>query len=325
MEVTIAANGWECLEALDRSAYDLVLMDIQMPVMDGLEATRRIRQNSKQKDLPIIAMTAHAMTGDREKSLAAGMNDHITKPIDSAALHHTLRKWLRGKTPVVKIPKPQPATAAGVTDFSFLPHLPGIDQAEALKILNNKTDLFVKMLYDFKKNFSSLPTLLRELSVAGKWPDIETKAHTIKGVSGYIGSFVLMRAAEQLENALRNDQREEAVQHLTAFIDALDDILSSLSMLPARKEEQVSEKPDTPVKNVRIEEVEEPLSTLIAHLQRGELAAEEQFAAVEKLLVGSGFDKQLRALAELIEDIEYESAAEMTKVLLDTLRQKSGD
>ena len=153
MDVTIASNGRECLDALTCRPYDLVLMDIQMPVMDGLEATRRIRQNSRFKDLPIIAMTAHAMTGDRDKSLAAGMNDHITKPIDSAALYLALKKWIKGRKTGGTSGKP------GRTDVSCrlpadglsLPDLPGIDQAEALKILNNKTDLFVKMLYDFQK------------------------------------------------------------------------------------------------------------------------------------------------------------------------------
>jgi two-component system, sensor histidine kinase and response regulator len=324
MEVTIVSNGQECLEALERDSYDLVLMDIQMPIMDGLEATRRIRQNDTFKNLPIIAMTAHAMAGDKEKSLAAGMNDHITKPIDASALHKTLKKWLRGKKSTAKTEKPPPATAAPAAAGLILPHLPGIDQAEALKILNNKTALFVKMLYDFQKNFSSLPNLLRQWSVAGKWSDIERKAHTIKGVSGYIGSFSLLRAAEQLENALRNEQREAAVQHLSIFINALDDILSSLSVLPAREEERTPANVDTPLRDVRFEDVEEPLSNLIAQLQRGELAAEEQFIVVEKLLSGTGFDKQVQELADLIEDIEYESAAEISKFLLAVLRQKMG-
>jgi two-component system sensor histidine kinase/response regulator len=322
MQVTIVSNGRECLDALERGSYDLVFMDIQMPVMDGLEATRRIRQNNSFKNLPIIAMTAHAMAGDKEKSLAAGMNDHITKPIDPSALHQTLKKWLRGKKPTVKTAKQPPVTAVYETAGLVLPHLPGIDQTEALKTLNNKTALFVKMLYDFQKNFSSLPTLLRQWSVAGKWSEIERKAHTIKGVSGYIGSFPLLRAAEQLENALRSDQREAAVHHLTTFINALDDVLSSLSALPERKDERVSDQAGKPIKDVRFEAVEEPLATLIAQLQGGELAAEEQFKVVDKLLSGTGVDKQLQELADLIEDIEYESAAEMSKVLLAMLRQK---
>ncbi|MFH0782988.1 MAG: response regulator [Pseudomonadota bacterium] len=325
MEVFIASNGQECLDALDCRSFDLVLMDIQMPVMDGLEATRRIRQNALYKDLPIIAMTAHAMTGDKEKSLAAGMNGHITKPIDSATLNETLKKWLRRKAPTLKKIKLQPPPSAPSTVDIVLPHLPGIDQDEALKILNNKTDLFVKMLYDFQKSFSSLPTHMRELSVAGNWADIQRRAHTVKGVSGYIGSFALMRAAEQLENALRDDQRETAMQHLTTFINALDEILSSLSALPPREEKPFTEESNTSRKIVKIEEVEVPICLLIAQLQRAELAAEEQFIVVEKLLLGAGFDKQLRELAGLIEDIEYENAVKMANLLLDMLRQKNGD
>ncbi len=326
MVVTVVANGRECLEALASTPYDLVLMDIQMPVMDGLEATRLIRQNSKFQKMPIIAMTAHAMTGDKEKSLAAGMNDHITKPIDSTALSGVLKKWLRRKkTPAGHGKKPPEAPFTVSTSTVVLPHLPGIDQEEALKVLNNKTDLFVKMLYDFRKNFSSLPTHLRELSVAGNWTDIERKAHTIKGVAGYIGSFALMRAAEQLENALRNDEQEAAGQHLTTFIHALDDILSSLSALPARDNTALPEKTDAPPAIIRYEEVQGALQILIVHLQRGELAAEEQFVVIEKLLAGTGFETQLRELADLIEDIEYERALEVVKVLLDTLRQKNGD
>ena len=93
VEVTATNNGREALEALAKNEYDLVLMDIQMPEMDGLSATAKIRENPKYADLPIVAMTAHAMAGDREISLSGGMNDHITKPIDPKVLYETLRRW----------------------------------------------------------------------------------------------------------------------------------------------------------------------------------------------------------------------------------------
>jgi CheY-like chemotaxis protein len=92
-EVTLATNGQEALDLLDQIAFDIVLMDIQMPVMDGITATRRIRQQSRFQQLPIIAMTAHAMLQDREESLAAGMNDHINKPFEPAELFAMLAKW----------------------------------------------------------------------------------------------------------------------------------------------------------------------------------------------------------------------------------------
>ena len=332
MEVAVAANGEECLAALEKDGFDLVFMDIQMPVMDGLEATRRIRAQAAHAELPIIAMTAHAMTGDREKSLAAGMNDHITKPIDTQALHKVLKRWLPRRSGAVPpatratpaaAPAARPAaTAARRGELATLPELPGIDQAEALKVLNQKSDLFVKMLYDFRKNFGTLPTMLREWAGTGRWEEIGKKAHTVKGVSGYIGSLELMKAAERLENAVRDDQREGAGDLLTEFIHVLDRILSSLSALPGPQEE-AAPPPSTPAAAtiIKFEEVEETLREMIVLLQRGELAAEEQLATLTRQLEATAFAESLRELAGLIEDIEYERAVEAAKALLEALRQ----
>lgn len=323
LEVTVVGNGQECLKVLENNTFDLLLMDIQMPVMDGLEATRKIRENPALQSLPIIAMTAHAMIGDREKSLAAGMNDHITKPIDSAVLYRTLQKWLRRRASTAERKTAPEAAIEAPAEVSILPaHLPGINQSAALQILNNKTDLFLKMLNEFKKSFSSLPTLLRELSGVGDWSEIGKKAHTVKGVASYIGAFALMRAAEQLENAVRADQREAAGQHLAPFVEALDEILSSLAVLPPVEGLQAPNPLETPTREVNFVEVEEPLLRLISHLQKGELIAEEQFLVVEMLLSGTAYAHQSRKIAYMIEDIEYSGAAEQAKVLLDTLRQK---
>jgi two-component system sensor histidine kinase/response regulator len=140
MEVVVAGNGQECLDTLAGECFDLVFMDIQMPVMDGLEATRRIRSQAAYASLPIIAMTAHAMTGDRDKSLAAGMNDHITKPIDSGALHKVLKRWLRHRAESALISRSQPK-ARPPGEIAVLPELPGINRSEALKVLNHKDEL----------------------------------------------------------------------------------------------------------------------------------------------------------------------------------------
>ena len=93
-DVDIAANGRQAIDMLEQGDYALVMMDIQMPVMDGISATIEIRKNERFRDLPIIAMTAHAMTGDREKSIEAGMNDHVTKPIEPELFCEVLHKWL---------------------------------------------------------------------------------------------------------------------------------------------------------------------------------------------------------------------------------------
>ena len=95
IKVNIANNGYEAIEAVAKKAFDLVLMDIHMPELDGIEATKKIRSQVKYADLPIVAMTADAMVGDKESSLAAGMNGHITKPIDPNVLRNTLLKWIK--------------------------------------------------------------------------------------------------------------------------------------------------------------------------------------------------------------------------------------
>ena len=321
MVVTIASNGQECLTALQHGSFDLVFMDIQMPGMDGLEATRRIRQNSQYKDLPIIAMTAHAMSGDKNKSLAAGMNDHITKPIDQAVLYQTLKEWIpeKQRAPHAEIPH-KAASPTSKTGNAALPVLPGIDQMEALKVLNNNEQLFVKMLYDFQKNYSGLPSLLRELSVAGKWSEIQEKAHAIKGVSGYIGSSFLMKAAGKLEDSLRNDRCEDAANHLVSFINALDEILSSLSALPALPDVARVQSENIAVSDIEGQKVEELLQVLMGHLKKGELAAEEQFVEVEQHLAEKGVDEELKTIAALIDDIEYEKAAEIAGHLLNIVQ-----
>jgi two-component system, sensor histidine kinase and response regulator len=322
MDVTIVSNGQECLDALNLGSYDLVLMDIQMPEMDGLEATRRIRGDYRFKDLPIIAMTAHAMTGDREKSLAAGMNDHVTKPIDLTKLFQTLIKWIAEKQPKPLPEKPSPISILSAAGHIPLPSLPDINQAEAIKALNNNSRLYVKMLYDFQKSFNSLPTKLREWSDNGKWLEIERSAHTIKGVAGYIGTSSLMGSAQQLEDAIKMGQQEKAGECLVSFIDNLDRILSSLSALPPLKVDLSGHVGNNSIREIIEKEAEEPIRVLIGRLKRGEAASEEQFQEVRQILAGADFDKQLQKIADLMDDIEYESAAEQAEVLLNILDQK---
>jgi hypothetical protein len=134
-----------------------------------------------------------------------------------------------------------------------------------------------------------------------------------------------MQAAQKLEDSLRNGQREEAVNHLVSFIDALDAMLSSLSALPVLAEEPVVLDKQTVGRNIELKEVQDQLQVLIGQLTKGELAAEDQFVAVEQLLAETGFDEELKKIAELIDDIEYEQAAEMAGHLLHRVHRNRED
>ncbi|MBE0583254.1 MAG: response regulator [Desulfofustis sp.] len=311
MVVTIATNGRQALEALDKQSFDLVLMDIQMPEMDGLEATRRIRRDGRHGELPIIAMTAHAMTGDRDKSLAAGMNDHITKPIDQKVLYQTLKQWI-APTDGGAAPPAEPS-AAVVADDGALPDLPGIDSEQAIRVLNGSSSLFRKMLYEFKHEYALLPTRLRELSESGQWEKIGVYAHTVKGIAGYIGAPDLGATARELEEVLKEQRRDEAGGLLMAFIDALDAVLSALSALPPLT---VKKGPAGRLEDLGVDRKCELLHELIGQLERGEAAAEHLFGELREQLDGDGDDELLKKIGAAIDDIEYDDAAVLAQELL---------
>jgi two-component system sensor histidine kinase/response regulator len=321
MKVEVVASGQEAIDAVTNSLFDMVLMDIQMPGMDGLEATRRIRANENLRDLPIVAMTAHAMVGDREKSLEAGMNDHVNKPVDPEVLYATLQRWIPAKR-TGEIPAPVFSAARGSENEDVVLQLPvmtGIDQEEGLKRLNNNSKLFIKMLHDFRSSFLSTPDLLRKWADDGSWKEIQAKAHTVKGVSGYIGADRLFQAATVLEDALKL-KKDDALLLLLPFLDALEEIIASLDLLPAQGPRP--RKIAVPVENRVLDPVaaREKLQVMLQQLQHGELVPEELVVEIEGQLAGH-FDEDLAQLVELLDDIEFEAATRVVEGILAALPQ----
>jgi signal transduction histidine kinase/CheY-like chemotaxis protein/PAS domain-containing protein/HPt (histidine-containing phosphotransfer) domain-containing protein len=186
----VADSGEAALALLALHAFDAVLMDVQMPEMDGYETTRRIRQNPTWRDLPIIAMTAHAMVTDRERSFAAGMNDHVTKPVAPAELHNTLARWL----PLHAAPPAQafqPATVSVLNPVAGLLHT------------GNEAD-YVRLLGRFLDEYGDLTDIRAALDRADI-AQAELLAHSLKGVAATLGAEVLQQTAKELEAALRQN------------------------------------------------------------------------------------------------------------------------
>ena len=228
LAVTIANNGQEGLNLLANGDFDCVLMDLQMPVMDGFEATRSIRGNPKYKSLPIIAMTANAMSGDREKCLDVGMNDHVSKPIDSKQLFSALNRWIKpGKRP------PSPATAlasagASPSPDDSIPDLPGIDVANGLNIIGGNKQLYRRLLGKLLDDFSGSAQKIKSLLSAGEEKQAEVLAHTVKGVGANLGAQELSASAGNLEKAIRDKANADYEKVLPVFEGKLNLVLNGL-------------------------------------------------------------------------------------------------
>ena len=218
--VDLAPDGAVALERVQQNAYDVVLMDMQMPVMDGLTATRQIRQLSWLQELPILAMTANAMTGDRERCLEAGMNDYIAKPIDPQDLAAKLLRWVKPGRPQARRPSRRNRSMrrpAAERKVSF-EGIAGLDSALGLRQVLGRESLYHHLLARFVADQAATPARLADAVAAADWCQAERLAHTLKGVAAQIGALELRELAERLERALRERAPQERLALLQAGI-----------------------------------------------------------------------------------------------------------
>ena len=241
--VDVADNGRIALDMAQRGAYDLVFMDMQMPVMDGVEATRELRKVARLAQLPIVAMTANAMEQDRRKCMDAGMNDFLVKPIDPADLWAVLLRWVRpaARTPAAPA-APAPATPAKASAAKApggpadLPRgIPGLDTALGLSRMLGKKPLYLAMLRRYAAGQKDAASQIRQALAAGDKATAERLAHTLKGVSGNVGAVNVQDRAAAVELAIRNGQAAAEVEaHLQCLEPPLAELVQGLQeQLPA--------------------------------------------------------------------------------------------
>ena len=220
VKTTLASNGYEALAWLERASFDAILMDIHMPQMNGLEATRRLRADPRWATLPVVAMTAAVLPEDREACMAAGMNDYIAKPIDPENLIRILQRWI---TPPMPMSLAGQSPASPVSEVSFaLPDLPGFDRKRVAAISNGDMHYYSRLLASFARDFSAAGKHLGQLLQACNWPEARQLIHAIKGASGNLGAEQLYQAACQLELDL---QSETLPKVPNAFLQALASVL----------------------------------------------------------------------------------------------------
>ena len=218
LHVTIANNGQEAIDTIQNHTFDGVLMDCQMPVLDGYSATRILRKDKRFTDLPILAMTANAMAGDREKALASGMNDHIPKPINVSRMFATMAQWIKPTLQSDQTAAPA-VTKSGTEN---IPALAGVDVAASMERLNGNQALYIKLLQKFYEKYADFEQQLAT-AMASNEPEPATRlAHTVKGLAGNIGATALETVAAQAEGELAsNKPNRDTLEKLQGEVEGL--------------------------------------------------------------------------------------------------------
>jgi predicted ATPase/signal transduction histidine kinase/DNA-binding response OmpR family regulator/HPt (histidine-containing phosphotransfer) domain-containing protein/predicted Ser/Thr protein kinase len=300
IQVTIAGDGQVGVNMLlaQPDAFDAVLMDVQMPVMNGYEATREIRRMPQFRDLPVIAMTANALAGDREKAIAVGMNDHIAKPIDVAEMFKVLTQWVQ-VPPGRHIEAPMPISESLRGDG--LPDLPGVDIRVGLQRCGSNPKLYRKLLVDFARDHGNIVERIRD---ATDNKVAEREAHTLKGVAGNLGATRLAALAEPVETCFRTGEGD-----LESFLlpteAELEKVLRGLQELSVESHVQVASK----AVDIDPEKVRALCQELRGLLEDYDGVAADVVGHLEEALGGRHAD-QLQRLARAVDDFDFDLGLE---------------
>ncbi len=312
IQVSVAGNGREAIEAVKQTAFDGILMDLQMPVMGGLEATKILRQQRLFADKPIIAMTANVMAGDREACMAAGMNDHIGKPIEIEELLATLNRWVVAAQPQVMEASGDAAAGASHDEAAdALPAaLPGVDMALGLRRMAGDRQLYAKVLDKFCDSQADVVAQIEAALAAGDREGAVRIAHTLKGLAGNIGAVGLQEAALVLERTLRESGDAllpECYQHLEAQLSPLLDALHAVCL-----QRQVA-RPAAEASEVCQAQMQKDLSRLQTLLEEDDAEAVQQLRTIRANDPSLPLEPVERALAIY----DFEAALSELQALLD--------
>ena len=324
--VTVANNGREAVDILSSDPqpppFDVVLMDLQMPEMDGYQATAKLRSDRRLADLPIIAMTAHATIEERLRCLDAGMNDHVAKPIDPASLFETVARFykpsevaspadLRARGPL-QSHDDGPAAAPPVSPTAQrnpvhlpsadrLPSIAGLDTESGLSRVGGNDKLYLKLLRQFIEQQGSAVAQVTDALAAGDIALAERIAHSLKGVAGNIGATHVQSAAGVLETSIRDRSRlndlEAAKQQVAAVLEPLVGGLKG-AMVPTASEDLPRSTAATPADPTRSRELAAQLTTLLSQSDAGAADFIETHRASLQPLFGDGAWTEFEKLVE---------------------------
>jgi PAS domain S-box-containing protein len=349
LKVSVANNGQEAFDAVKKNYFDAVLMDIQMPVMDGHTATRHIRQwesgmrnaegeggmRKEEKEvsrqasnlqppacnIPIIAMTAHAMAGDEQKSIEAGMNDHVTKPIDPDQLFSALVKWITPGKERAKAPATvEPGTSS--ESFQAQPHdvqvpesLPGFDLGTGLKRLRGNKGLYRKLLLDFGNNYTGVGGEIRGALEAGDLKRAHSLIHNLKGLAGNLEATDLQTATVEMEKLVKKPSEntltdDSLMPQFLKLEKALDLALAAVHTLGVSAVEETAESSEQEIAALPTELAKETAGRLKSAAEVGDVMKIKSIAE-ELKTQSAAFAPVCDKLIQLADDFDFDGCLQL--------------
>ncbi|HSX62164.1 MAG TPA: response regulator [Tahibacter sp.] len=297
LAVDCAGNGLEALQRLELTPYDVVLMDVQMPEMDGMEATRRLKRDPRLAKIPVIALTAHALASDRKRFLDAGMDDYLSKPIEESRLLRTLAAWLPHEIHDTQ-PSQRPTFAVSAAEA-----VAGVDLAAALERVNGKRDLLWRLLADFRSRHADAAERIGAALAQGNGVAAQDLAHTVKGAAATLCAQRVAAAATALETALR--QSDPVDRLLAELALALEELASADLPQPAATVEPAASPGD---------DNDGLWPQLIAELEGGSLDAATTLARLTQRLDAAGRE-HLSVLQDAVDQLDYAAALRWCRTL----------
>ncbi|MFN3077055.1 MAG: response regulator, partial [Alphaproteobacteria bacterium] len=317
--VRVAADGVAAVSAVTETSrpFDAVLMDVHMPVMDGYEATRRIRANLAHAGLPILAMTASAMDHERQQCLAVGMNDHVAKPIDVDRVIAALHQWMAPRAEgEVSEPVPEETRSSlEVLDGDIPEELPGFDIAQALRRVNDNKPLLRGLLLSFAEKYATASERLRERLEAGDVEGAFGLVHAIKGAAGNLGATDLFEVVQVFQNVLSNREKDRFETLYQDFRTQMGKVLATLAGLT----------PGTPALETPRKEMDTAVrwkfagdcNQLLVLLRTRSMRAVALAADLKTRLQGYGFDAELQALEAAMMMLDFRTGVDVVQSLID--------
>ena len=302
MQVVVAENGRQALEKLEKGNFDLIFMDIQMPEMDGYQATRAIRRDDRFKHIPVVAMTANAMKGDRDKCFDAGMDDYISKPIIPGRLYTILQEWLSPDRKDVAEPDVQALSGHAEQLAAWLP---GFDVLGSITVLGISPSLYRELLLDFRRDFGDAFSRLSRYVDESRPDKAQSFLHQLKGVTANIGHTGLAALILKLEQALISSDGADLTSRLKELKQVLKRMVVTIDVFSKRHPVI-----DSPIETEPLDKdaVARIMNDLAAMLEEGRLDAAEKLAVLTGMLPQDSVRIDLAALIDGVRMLNYEKA-----------------